>query len=87
MEPYNIALLTDKQMQRDFQLELLNRYTALQDLEEGNGSPESKWLHMKKVWLNTCKCTVGMKKRKHQERITPETLSKVETRKKQKEVI
>ena len=85
-ERFNVSMFRDTRKQATYQLELSNKYQALQDLEDSE-SLESKWQGMKEAWVAACRTTVGTKKGKQQDWTTPETLIKVEARKRQKEVL
>ena len=70
----------------EYHLELANRYQALQDLEEAE-TVEDKWRGTREAWTSACRNTVGKKRCKHQDWITPEPLQKVDTRKRKKEAL
>ena len=85
---YNTILLKDPAKQREFQLKLTNKFEALQNLqEEDEVSIESIWETTKDVITSTCEEVIGHRKRNHKPWITPETLRKVEERKRMKAVV
>ena len=87
---YNVSLLATKEKQTNFRIELRNRYTVLQAkevTEEEHRTIEHHWQQVKEAFTGACEAAVGLKKRTHQEWLSPETLSKIEERKKLKNVL
>jgi len=83
---FEVAMLANPVKNTEYHLELANRYQALQNLEEAQ-TVEDKWRGMREAWTSACRKTVGKKSCKHQDWITPETLQKVDTRKRKKEAL
>lgn len=84
---YNVSLFTIKDKQADLQIELRNRFTALQEMEEEPRTIENHWQQVKEAFTGACEASVGPKKRKHQEWFSPDTLIRIEERKKLKDVL
>ena len=84
---YNVSMLADPTKQDEYRIKLTNRYQALQELEEDSITTENRWQQLKKAWVETCEETVGTKKSKQREWITPGTLNKVKARKEMKNIL
>ncbi|CAG2195883.1 unnamed protein product [Mytilus edulis] len=69
-------MLENKTKKSEFQIELENRFTTLQNAAEELISIEDHWQEIKNAFTTTCETSVGLKNRKHQKWITPETLVK-----------
>ncbi len=83
-ERYNVTMFRDPATREEYHLALSNRFAALQETSE-DLNLEEQWQQMKETWKEACRGTVGIRKRQHQEWITPETLKKVEGRREKKE--
>ena len=84
---FNISMLENKTKKSEFQIELKNRFSIFQNAAEEIISIEDHWQEIKNAFTTACETSVGLKNRKHQEWITPETLVKVEKRKNIKNIL
>lgn len=87
---YNVPLLAIKDKQTDFQIELRNHHTTLRDQEVTEEEPrmiEHHWQQVKDAFTGACKAEVRLKKRKQQKWLSPDTLTRIEERKKLKNVV
>ena len=71
---YDVKKLKDTEKQAEFQLELRNRFTSIQKIEEADISIENYWKMVKTSLTSACETPVGLKTRKHKEWISQETL-------------
>ncbi|CAG2214516.1 unnamed protein product [Mytilus edulis] len=69
-------MLENKTKKSEFQIELKNRFSTFQNAAEEIISIEDHWQEIKNAFTTACETSVGLKNRKHQEWITPETLVK-----------
>ncbi len=83
---FNVMLLSDRTKQLEYQVELRNRYSALEELGEED-TVERRWQQTKEIWQGACKSAIGVKNRTHKEWITATTLQKIEERKRKKETL
>lgn len=83
---YNVDLLRDASMMKQFWKNVSNRYQVLQDLYEDDGDMdmETEWSRAKKIWIDTCEETVGRKKLTHKDWMSLDTMENIEERKKYK---
>ncbi|CAC5411408.1 unnamed protein product [Mytilus coruscus] len=84
---FNISMLANKTKKSEFQIELKNRFSTFQNATEEIVKIEDHWQEIKKAFTTACETSVGLKNRKHQEWISPETLEKVEERKNIKNIL
>ncbi|KAI8484441.1 hypothetical protein Bbelb_378740 [Branchiostoma belcheri] len=85
---FNVGLLRNEDVQTSFQLNLFNRFQALQDqLESEDMDIETQWQHTKETWLGTCEEVLGRKKPEHKEWMSASTLQRLEERKEKKAVL
>ena len=82
---FNVPLLNNINKQAEYQLELPNRYGALQD--EDTDCIDSTWEKMRDSWQAACKNIVGTRKGNQQEWITAESIQRLEERNDKKEVL
>ncbi|CAG2220246.1 unnamed protein product [Mytilus edulis] len=80
-------MLENKTKKSEFQIELKNRFSIFQNAAEEIISIEDHWQEIKNAFTTACETSVGLKNRKHEEWITPETLVKVEKRKNIKNIL
>ncbi|CAC5424993.1 unnamed protein product [Mytilus coruscus] len=80
-------MLANKTKKLEFQIELKNRFSTFQNATEETVTIEDHWQEIKKALTTACETSVGLKNRKHQEWISPETLVKVEERKNIKNIL
>lgn len=62
---YNTAFLRDCSKLEEFKITLSNKYEVLQELEEDEGTLESKWKEIKEAVISTCQKVLGPKKYQH----------------------
>ena len=62
-----MGLLEDTSIAENFLIKLQNRFQALQDTENEDGTIDVRWLHSKDVFNKTCEETIGKKQTKHKE--------------------
>ena len=85
---YNVGLLRDEDRRTEFCCSVSNKYQLLQELMEDDGADiETQWESRKKVWIEACAEVLGEKKTQHKEWISNDTISKLEERKRKKEVL
>ncbi|CAC5404203.1 unnamed protein product [Mytilus coruscus] len=80
-------MLANKTKKSEFQIELTNRFSAFHNTTEETVTIADHWQEIKNGFTTACEKSVGLKNRKHQEWITPETLVKVEERKNFKNIL
>ncbi|CAC5420128.1 unnamed protein product [Mytilus coruscus] len=80
-------MLANKTKKSEFQIELKNRFSAFHNTTEETVTMEDHWQEIKNAFTTACEKSVGLKNKKHQEWITPETLVKVEERKNLKNIL
>jgi hypothetical protein len=71
-------MLTNKEKKAEFKIELNNRFEALYNETSQIVTTEDHWQQVKQAFTSACETVVGLKNRKHQDWISPETLVKVE---------
>ena len=71
-------MLTNKEKKAEFKIEVNNRFEALQNETSETVTTEDHWQQVKQAFTSACETVVGLKNRKHQDWISPETLVKVE---------
>ena len=82
---YQVNLLQDDNKKKDFQLELSNKFQALENLED---LPiEEHWKEIKEIMTSTCSSVLGPKERIHKDWVTKESLDKIKKRRDAKEEI
>lgn len=82
---YDVKKLKNKDKQEEFKIEVRNRFSTLQNLDQDQMSTEEYWKEVKQVLTTSCDAVVGIRNRKHQEWISPDTLIKIDQRKHLKE--
>ena len=75
---HNVSMLTNKEKKAEFKIELNNRFEALYNETSQIVTTEDHWQQVKQAFTSACETVVGLKNRKHQDWISPETLVKVE---------
>ncbi|XP_071171614.1 craniofacial development protein 2-like [Mytilus edulis] len=84
---FHISMLENKTKKSEFQIELKNRFSTFQNAAEEIISIEDHWQEIKNAFTTACETSIGLKNRKHQEWITPETLVKVEKKENIKNIL
>ena len=84
---YNATHLRDPSVVEAFQINLRNRFQALEDIEDKDGTIDTLWEHLKSSWINTCDDTLGRQQSRNKEWISMDTLKKVRERKCKKEQV
>ena len=82
---YQVGLLQSEEKRNEFQLELSNRFQALENLEEMDINEH--WEKVKEVVNTTCTNKLGPKKRVHKDWVTTDSLEKIKARREIKEQI
>ncbi|VDP31557.1 unnamed protein product [Schistosoma margrebowiei] len=73
------ASLQDINRLNEFEINLNNRFQALQDLlKEGETTMEDNWKGIQEALTSTCQEVLGYKKYHHEEWISTETLEKIQ---------
>ncbi len=84
---YNVSLLKDPKTREQFGLALENKFKMLQHLFEEEDNMLNRWQKVKETLRSTCQGVVGLKKHQQKEWITVESLTKIEDRKRKKEIV
>jgi len=85
---YNINYLKDPRVLEAYKTTVSNRYQVLQELlDEESPCIEAQWKNIKEALNTACQETLGKKKPKHKDWITPETLKKIQERKEKKAAV
>lgn len=81
---YNVNKLKNLEIQQNFQLELTNRFQALENLPDTNdvSEVERDWVRVKDVINNTCKEVLGFKKHTDNPWISDNSISLIDQRRK-----
>ena len=79
--------LKNKDKKAEFQVELRNRFTILQNMDQDQLTTEDHWKEIKHTLTTACDASIGSRNRKHQEWISSETLIKIDKRKQLKDVL
>ncbi|VDP59695.1 unnamed protein product [Schistosoma mattheei] len=88
MDTNHSAFLRDTDRLNEFKIALNNRFQALQDLlKEEEPTMKGNWKGMKEALTSTCQEVLGLKKHRHKEWISIETLEKIKERKNKKAAI
>lgn len=77
----DIAKLKCQKTNKEFGLELRNRFSALADPTDEDSDINSKWETIKKFYAQAATKVLGYRKRKNKEWLTPGTWQKIEERK------
>jgi hypothetical protein len=83
----HVSMLTNKEKKAEFKIEVNNRFEALQNETSETVTTEDHWQQVKQAFTSACETVVGLKNRKHQDWISPETLVNVEKRKNLKNML
>ena len=83
----HVSMLTNKEKKAEFKIEVNNRFEALQNETSETVTTEDHWQQVKQAFTSACETVVGLKNKKHQDWISPETLVKVEKRKNLKNML
>ena len=70
-------MLANKTKKSEFQIELKNRFSKFKNATEETATIQDHCQEIENVFTTACETSVGLKKRKHHEWISPETLVKV----------
>ena len=82
---YNVKLLEDENIQREYQVGIQNRFQLLQQLmEDEETDVTTHWENAKKIWNESCKEVLGTVKHQHKEWTSAETIRKLDIRKEKK---
>ncbi|VDP05607.1 unnamed protein product [Schistosoma margrebowiei] len=81
------TFLRDTDKLNEFKIALNNRFQALQDLLKEKTTVEDNWKDIKEALTSTCQEVLGLKKHRHKEWISIETLDKIKERKNKKTAI
>ena len=85
---YNVSFLQDAEVKEHFKITLRNRFQALQELPEDEGTDiNTQWNEFKEAINATCEEVLGRQKHAQQEWITAKTLKKIESRKEKKSAV
>ncbi|VDP43432.1 unnamed protein product [Schistosoma curassoni] len=88
LQRFNTDFLRDTNKFNEFKMALNSRFQALQDLlKEEEATIEDKWKGIKEALTSTFQEVLGLMKHHHKERISIETLDKIEERKNKKTAI
>ncbi|VDP21959.1 unnamed protein product [Schistosoma margrebowiei] len=87
-QKFNTAFLQDTNKLNKLKLALSNKFQAFHDLLNGEGTTvESNWKGIKEAITSTCHEVLGHNKHHHKERITVDTLDKIQERRNKKAAI
>jgi hypothetical protein len=78
---FDIAKLRCPKIQKQFAVEVKNRFQALTDIDGDDTSVESKWDKIKKSYNEAAASTIGYRKKKNKEWLTSGSWEKIEERK------
>ena len=84
-QKYQVSHLQDDGKKKDFQLELSNKFKALENLEDM--TIEDHWKGIKEVVTSACTTVLGPKKNIHKEWITQESLDRIKKRRELKDEV
>ena len=56
---YNVTHPRDPSVAEAFQINLRNRFQALEDIEDEDGTIDTLWELLKSSWISTCEDTLG----------------------------
>ncbi|VDP83833.1 unnamed protein product [Schistosoma curassoni] len=88
LQRFNTAFLRNTDKLNEFKIAHNNRFQALQDLlKKEETTMEDKWKGIKEALTSTCQEALGLKKHRHKEWISLETLDKIKERKNKKTAI
>jgi hypothetical protein len=83
---YNTRFLQDTHILQEYNIAVKNKYQALQEIDELT-TVEEHWKGIKETITTSCHEILGVKKYKHKDCITNDTLKKVQERKDKKAVV
>lgn len=76
---YNLGSLQNQESRQQFQLDLRNRFQALENLEDKD--VEQHWIEIKDTFNNVSQSKLGFKKQEHKPWLSEESLNLIEERK------